>query len=293
MRKKLVLGIALMVAMLCLTACPESSRTTQNDSAGDTFTNEATAEKDVSVDNDSMFAESQGDQKLVYSGSVTIGTDSIKKSYEKVIENMKTYGAFFESVNESSGCKTMYIRVPQKNYMKFYESLSGVDGTITYSNVNIEDKTKTYKDNTKRMEILQTEYNELKELMEKANSVEEILTIKERMTNVTYEIETLKGANDTIDYDADYGSLSLTLQLNGSHDEASFWHQIKEAFSGGFHLLKQLVLMAVYMWWAILIAAYIIYASNKKLWPFKVKKAKSSKQTESKEKTEEPKEEMK
>ena len=178
--------------------------------------------------------------------------------------------------------------------MKFYESLSEVDGTITSSNVNIEDKTKTYKDNAKRMEILQTEYNELKELMEKANTVEEILSIKERMTNVTYEIETLKGTNDTIDYDADYGSISLTLQLNGSHDEASFWHQVKEAFSGGFHLLKQLLLMAVYMWWAILIAAYIIIASNKKLWPFKVKKAKDSgTKTESKEKKEAPKEERK
>lgn len=252
---------------------------------GDTFTtssveedsgavngNGAVYDEDASSDSarsESLFAEDRKGQKLVYTGDVTIGTDSIKKSYKKLTEKMEEYDAFFESVDESSSYKTMSIRVPKKDYMRFYESLSELDGTITSSNVNIQDKTKTYSDNEKRIDILQTEYNELKELMEKADTVEEILSIRDRMSQVTYDIELLKGSNDTIDYDSEYGRLELTLTLNGSHDEASFWHQLKEAFSSGIYLLKSLILGLVSIWWLILLAGYGVFAYRKRKWPFR------------------------
>lgn len=270
MKKKLSVLVLLLVMMVGLTACPSGTSEYNTVSEYKAETEGAASNGDtVSVDKDSMFAETKDGQKLIYTGSVTIETDSIKKTYKKVTENMKEYGAFFESVNDSATYKSIDIRIPKKDYMKFYESLSEVDGTITSSSVNIQDSTKTYTDNEKRIEILQTEYDELKDLMTKANTVEEILSIRDRMSTVTYEIESLKGANNVIDYDAEYGSLNLTLSLNGSHEEASFWHQFKEAFSGGIYLFKKLILALTYLWWVILLAAYMIIASKKKWWPFK------------------------
>lgn len=269
MKRKHILIPIILALMLTLTACPDSTQKFVNtDNYGETISNDYGEAKN-SADGDTLFAKSQGEQKLIYSGSVSIGTDSIKKTSDKVAENMKKYDAFFESVNASSTYKTMIIRIPKKNYMAFYDSLSEVGGEITSSNIDITDSTKTYTDNAKRIEILQTEYDELKELMQKAETVEEVLSIRERMSTVTYEIESLKGSNETIDYDADYGKLSLTLNLNGSHDEASFGHRLKEAFSGGFHILKSIIIGLAYFWWAFLLAAYMIFATQKNIWPFR------------------------
>ena len=220
----------------------------------------------VSETDQKLFSQAEEGQKLVYSGNVTIGTDNIKKSYKAIAESMEKNGASFESVSESSYSKTMVIRVPQKNFMDMYESLSEVSGTITSSNINIMDKTKSYTDNERRIGILQAEYDELKELMSKAQSVEEILSIKDRMLEVTYELEGLKGANDTIDYDANFARLEVSLQLNSSRDPLSFGHQIKEALGDSITAIKGVVLFLVRIWWILTlgIGAYLLLRRRRK-----------------------------
>ena len=229
---------------------------------GDTFAVEEAANGDSSG---SLFARSEEKQKLVYTGDVTIGTENINKSYKKITEKMQEFGATFESVNESASYKTMVIRVPKDKFMDMYESLSEVDGSITYSNVSISDMTKVYTDNERRLDILKTEYDELKDLMKDANKVDDILAIRDRLTDLTYEIESLKGSNDTIDYDANFSRLEVTLHLTGSASPVSFWYQIKEAFSNSIQAIKALFLFIIELWWVILAGLGIFFFVRKKV----------------------------
>ena len=231
---------------------------------GDTYVaNEDMAEGD-SVNN-RLFTQSEKNQKLVYTGDVTIGTENIKKSYKKITEKMEEFGATFESVNESSSYKTMTIRVSKDKFMALYESLSEVDGNITYSNISITDMTKSYTDNERRLDILKTEYDELKSLMKSANKVEDILSVRDRLSEITYEMEELKGSNDAIDYDSNFSRLEVTLQLTGSASPVSFWYQIKEAFSNSIYAIKALFLFLVEIWWVILAGFGIFFFAKKKI----------------------------
>ena len=229
------------------------SNSEYGDTYGDITAKSEEAPEASASDEGSLFSQTEKDQKLVYSGDVTIGTDNIQKSYDKVTEKMKEHNAVFESVNESSYYKTMIIRVPKDNFLSLYESLSEVDGSITSSNVSIDDMTKSYTDNERRLDILKTEYNELKDLMKKTDNVEDILSIRGRLSEITYEIEELQGTNDNIDYDANFSRLEVTLQLTGNNSPVSFWYQIKEAFHNSISAIKGLFLFLIEIWWIILL----------------------------------------
>lgn len=230
----------------------------------------ASTEEDVE-ESSTLFAQSEKGQKLVYTGDVVIGTDNIDKSYSKITDNMKEFNASFESVSDSSYNKHMTIRVPKDNFMKFYESLSKVDGSITSSNVSIDDMTKAYQDNERRMDILQTEYDEMKDLMKKAESVDDVLSIRDRLSDITYELESLKESNNSIDYDSNYSRIEITLQLTGNASPVSFGYQIKQAFVNSIQAIKTLFLFLIEIWWVLLIIAGGIYYMFKRK-PLKQKK---------------------
>lgn len=232
-----------------------------SDSAGDTYVLESDESAEESAE---LYTKGAENQKIVYTGTVEIGTDSIDKSYKKVTETMKEHEATFESVSDSSTSKTMVIRVPKDKFISMYESLSEVGGNITYSNVSMTDMTKTYTDNARRLDILQTEYKELKELMGTAKTVQDILSIKDRMTELTYEMEQLKGSNDDIDYDSNFSRLEVTLHLAGGSSPVSFGYQIKEAFIDGINMIKNLFLLLVELWWVILIGVGIFVFIKKR-----------------------------
>lgn len=232
--------------------------------SGDDYGMAKSASNGAEESADYIFPEAKENQKLIYTGYINIGTDSIKKTYKNILSNMNTYGAFFEAVDESSNYKSMTIRVPQDKFMEFYDALSEVGGTITSSNVNVTDATKRYADNQKRIDILETEYSELKEIMEKAKNVEDLLAVRDKMKEVTIELESLKSSNETIDYDAEYATLTVNLSLNGSHDETAFGHKIKEAFSNGLYMLENVCVGLITMWWLILIIVAGIFVWKKK-----------------------------
>ena len=234
----------------------------QRSSYNDVALNEGAAiegfsDKSVEDTESSFVSNEDEEQKLIYNGDVTIGTEDIGKSYKEVTEKIKSFDAKIESLNESSNSKYISIRVPKKNFFKFYNSLSDITGSITSSNMSAEDMTKEYKDNERRIDVLQTEYNELKELMKSAKNVKEVLQIKDRMSELTYEMEGLKGNNDVIDYDSKYSTLNLTLQKVGtiSVESVPFGTELKQAFLRSIEGIKSLILGLVTIWWVIALIA--------------------------------------
>lgn len=243
----------------------------QRSSYNDVALNEGVAvegfsDKSVEDTESSFVSNEDEEQKLIYNGDVTIGTEDIGKSYKEVTEKIKSFDAKIESLNESSNSKYISIRVPKKNFFKFYNSLSDITGSITSSNMSAEDMTKEYKDNERRIDVLQTEYNELKELMKSAKSVKEVLQIKDRMSELTYEMEGLKGNNDVIDYDSKYSTLNLTLQKVGtiSVESVPFGTELKQAFLRSIEGIKSLILGLVTIWWVIALIAGGVWFGFKK-----------------------------
>jgi len=220
--------------------------------------------EEASISED-MF-ENNSNEKLVYTGSVNIGTEELDESYNQAQDLMKSHNAFIENINRSEDYISLSIRVPKDKFLAFYHSLSEISGTITDSNINVENYTKSYKDNERRIDILQTEYDELKELLQEATNVEEILAIKDRMSYVTYDLESLTAQNNEIDYDVEYSILELRLRKVGNNviEDTPFGRQVKDAFKNSLVIFKTMILGLINIWWILVIPIIIVIIYKKR-----------------------------
>lgn len=103
------------------------------------------------------------------------------------------------------------IRVPADKLDELISSV-GSNCTITYSSESTTDVTLQYVDTTARLESLQIEYEQLLDLLEKADDLDNIFLLQNRLTEVRYEIESTKSTLLVLENQVQYATLSLTLQ---------------------------------------------------------------------------------
>ncbi len=104
---------------------------------------------------------------------------------------------------------------------------------VTRRSENVQDVTLEYVDMASHKKTLQAEHDRLLELMEQAESIEDIITIEERLSNVRYQIESMEAQLRTYDNKVDYSTVYLDVsevqELTPVHEE-TLWERI----SGGF-----------------------------------------------------------
>lgn len=216
-------------------------------------------EEDMSSDN---FVSAQDEnQKLVYSGNLTINSSDTNKTYKEVMTKMKEFDGKLEEVNQYEDEIYLSVRIKKDNFTKFYESLKDVNGDVTHSTLSVDDMTKQYVNNSRKLETLQAEYDDLKALMSKAETVDEVLTIRDRLSDLTYQMDSLEQSNNDIDYDANFSTITITIEkaYNGSYGKLPFGKQLKEAFLNGIELIEDFIIFLVNIWWIILAAILIIF----------------------------------
>ncbi len=164
--------------------------------------------------------------KIVWTGMVSMESTSWDETTAALRELFARYGVQVMDSRESGG--TSYyangtdrknarnaeyiLRVPSEHFGEFMNGFSEVKGSVTSSSVSRADMTKQYNENEITLDLLNTEYSELKKLMKDAKDLSEILMLRDRMTEVMKEIKVLSQSNNTIDYDVQYSKVSLVLR---------------------------------------------------------------------------------
>ena len=219
--------------------------------------------EDMSSDN--FVSATDENQKLVYSGNLTINTSDTNKTYKEVMTKMSDFGGKLEEVNQYEEEIYLSVRIKKDNFTKLYESLKEVDGDVTRSTLHVDDMTKQYVNNSRKLETLKAEYDDLKDLMSKAETVDEVLTIKDRLYDLTYQMDSLEQSNNDIDYDADYSTINITIEkaYSGSYGKLPFGKQLKEAFLNSVELIGEFILFLINIWWIIL--AVVLFFCRKKI----------------------------
>ena len=100
------------------------------------------------------------------------------------------------------------IRVPQANLNLF---LAGVEGiaTVTNKTVGEEDVTLSYADTETHIKTLQIEQERLLELLEKADDLEYIIRLEQRLSEVRYSIESYQSRLRTYDDKITYSTVRI------------------------------------------------------------------------------------
>ena len=100
----------------------------------------------------------------------------------------------------------------------------------------MEDITGSYFDTQARLNALEQEEKRLLELLEKAETLDEIIQLEDRISNVRYEIESLTSQMKIYDKEVAYSTVSIFLEdVTEYSAKSSFGSRTWEAFTGGWN----------------------------------------------------------
>lgn len=163
-------------------------------------------------------------EKLIYSASATVETTTFDETVEKLSALVAEYGGFVESSSingsnyytqsrgySSERYASYVIRVPSDKFSTLMGSLSTL-GNVPYSHTYTENITAQYYDTDARLTAYETQEARLLEMMEMAESVEDLISIEEKLTELRYKIESLQSTLNNWDRQVNYSSLSLEVQ---------------------------------------------------------------------------------
>ena len=169
-------------------------------------------------------APEENPEKIIYSGDATVETTEFEKSVAALENMIAEAGGFIESssVNGSNyydssrgytskRSASYTLRVPSEKFAALMSSLSDI-GNVPYTHTYTENVTAEYYDVQARLKALQAQETRLLEMMEIAETVEDIITIEDKLTDVRYRIDSFQSSLNNWDRRVAYSTLSITVK---------------------------------------------------------------------------------
>lgn len=184
------------------------------------------------------------------------------------IESMDRYNGSRFSSYSSSRSTSMTLRIPKDKTDGFLNMVSEAANVVRRSD-NVEDVTLSYVDLESHRNSLRTEQERLMELLERAESLEDIITIEDRLSVVRYQLESMESQLRTMDNQVEYSTLYLqvsevqeltpTVELSvGERIAEGFKDSIKNIAEGAQEIFVWVLVNAPYLFLWILFLAVII-----------------------------------
>ncbi len=152
--------------------------------------------------------------KLIKRYSFEYETEQFDDAYGYLLELIGQFGGYV-SDSRVSGTSGRYLeltaRIPAKESDKFAGSLGSL-GTLLGRTESAEDVTLQYADTESRISALKTEQERLNELLGKAESLETIVALESRMTEVRYELENYQSKKNLYDSLISYSTVNISLR---------------------------------------------------------------------------------
>lgn len=165
------------------------------------------------------------DRKLIKNVTLSVETEQFDKLLPSIEQQVTALGGYIEEMSSFSrgneyskdyqGTKylryaTMTVRIPRQNLEAFLQDV-GEQTNVKSRSENVTDVTLQYVDLESHKKALLTEQDRLLELMEQAESVEDIIAIEGRLSEVRYQIESMEAQLRTYDNQIDYSTAYLNV----------------------------------------------------------------------------------
>ena len=162
----------------------------------------------------------EDEKKIVRNAWLTLKTERFDEAVSALCGQIEQAGGVVES-RDISGAKnasrsaSLTLRVPS-DMLDGVLSGAGEWGEVTREQTSAVDMTSTYTDNASRLESARAKKRQLDALYEKAETMEDIITLTDAIFDVQEEIEWLEGQNRRIDNQASMATLYVTINEKSS-----------------------------------------------------------------------------
>ena len=239
MKKRIALILASLLIAASLAGCGSSSSSSDGANAkyaavepemadyaveGEAWDYDAPVEAAGSASNDGGAPSdeqimSNSNRKLIKTVNMDVETRQFDSLVANVCDRIETLGGYAESTDISGNSmdsykstRTAYIvaRIPANKLDQFVDSIEN-ESNITSKNESANDVTLQYADVEAHKESLKIEQQRLNELLEQADSLENIIELENRLTEVRYEIESYESRLRTMNNQVEYSTVNLSI----------------------------------------------------------------------------------
>ena len=262
---------------------------------------EKTEESGENLTGESDISSALSDRKLIR--TVNMDVETKEQDYDMFLatlqEEVQSLGGYIENMDSYNGSSyggyrssrnaNLTLRIPKDRLDVFLNLVSDIANVVRRSD-SVDDVTLTYVDLASHRNALRTEQERLLVLLEQAESIEDILTIENRLSDVRYQLESMESRLRTMDNQVDYSTVYLYVSEVRELTpvvERTVWERIAYGFmdslgdigDGAVDIFVWVLVNLPYLvLWTALLAVVIIFI--KKRWKKggpKVKKEKKEK----------------
>ncbi len=198
--------------------------------------------------------------------------------YIEYISVYDVHSYYVEDQQVKQRCANVTARVPKEKLDGFLAQV-GEQTNITSRSENVEDVTLQYVDLESHKKALVTEQERLLALMEKAETVEDIIAIEGRLSEVRYQLESMESQLRTYDNRIDYSTVELSItevRKYSPPQEATVWQRIQSGFMKSlddigfgirdFAIRFVIDIPYIVLWLAVIAVAVIVVRILWKVW---------------------------
>jgi hypothetical protein len=205
-KRKILSALLIVCTAIVLAACGSSS----GQSAAYTQEQENKTSDTTSSVSDSV----TGNRKQVKEVSLSAETEEFTKTDETIRSAAKDAGGYVEysslSNYRSARSESITIRIPAESLDAFIKTIEDAC-SVTQKKEQAEDITDAYNETESELDSLKTEVDSLNGMLEKAESVEDSISIQNRLSEVRSRISTLEAQKKSYDSEIAYSTVSISL----------------------------------------------------------------------------------
>ncbi len=218
------------------------------------------------------------EEKIIRTYSLGLETKDIVETTRKLEELVKKEEGFIDSsyqdgkLEPGEWAHAYYsIRLP-RGRVETLRSLLEELGQINYFSQSSDNVTRAYKDTEARIELLKLKETKLKELLDRAENLEDVIALESSIMDLQFEREQITNQLRDMDSRIDYDSYHLDISQVKTFTEKGFLVRFKDSFGEGFRnfirSLEDLVIFLSYNWaylvLVLLLAGGVLLAVGKR-----------------------------
>ena len=179
-------------------------------------------------------------QKLIYTASVTVETTDYQASVSALRGLMASCNAFAEYEDEwVYGGQELHafqvtLRVPAEHFDELMAGIDGIGGTVTNRSSQVTNITRTYADNEAVIEGLEIQEQRLLEMMAQAQTIEDMILVEERLSDVQTQLNRARTSREAMDSDVNLSTVTVSItevRFETTTGRTSYFTRLANAFA--------------------------------------------------------------
>lgn len=209
--------------------------------SGNGMSGDLIVKEEVSLDKEAS-EKLPDNRKLIQTVNMQAETENLDTVLGQIDSRIAQLGGYVESSNVQNGSAyssrryrsaSLTIRIPAEDLDAFIDQVGKISNIVS-SQKNVEDVTLSYVATESRMKALQAEEARLLELIEKAETLNDLLTLDKRLTEVRTELEQVTSALRVFDNQVDYATIYLSIsevkEFTDTTEPETIWERISTGF---------------------------------------------------------------